>query len=85
MRKQFSVNAHSTRKVVLLSLLFLAAAAPLALAQTFTVLHSFTNVPDGGNPNPIVRDAQENLYGTTIWGGVVCGPFGAPPAERCSR
>jgi len=36
-----------------------------------TVLHSFTMTNgDGSNPEAgLVRDAQGNLYGTTIWGG----------------
>ncbi len=40
-----------------------------------TVLHSFTDSPDGSEPYyaGVVRDAQGNLYGTTVYGG------GAPP------
>lgn len=45
-------------------------------AQTFTVLHAFTSVPDGANPNPVIRDSHGNLFGTTEWGGTVCGADG---------
>lgn len=35
-----------------------------------TVLHSFTNVPDGANPYAgLVMDKAGNLYGTTEYGG----------------
>jgi uncharacterized repeat protein (TIGR03803 family) len=35
-----------------------------------TVLHKFTNAPDGVNPNsPLVEDSTGNLYGTTEYGG----------------
>lgn len=44
-------------------------ATQLALAQTFTVLYSFTG-PDGGRPfSGVIRDAAGNLYGTTYSGG----------------
>lgn len=35
-----------------------------------TVLHYFTGVPDGWNPNDLLRDAAGNLYGTTKAGGL---------------
>src|ERR1700688_4886707 len=59
---------------------FLALAAigmRPAQAQTYTVLHTFTNAPDGANPDPLIRDAHGNLYGTTLWGGQICGGDGA--------
>jgi uncharacterized repeat protein (TIGR03803 family) len=52
--------------------MFLSLAAMTsrsAQAQTYTVLHTFTNEPDGTNPNPLIQDAQGNLYGTTRAGG----------------
>ena len=42
----------------------------LAQAQTFTILYSFTNGADGGQPYAsLVRDSAGNLYGTTAVGG----------------
>lgn len=53
-----------------------AFAARPAQAQSYSVLHGFTNTPDGGNPNPLIRDGQGNIYGTTQWGGMICGGGG---------
>jgi len=51
-------------------LLMLAVATTSAPAQTLTVLHSFTNSPDGAYPvAPVLRDDAGNLYGTTSIGG----------------
>lgn len=48
----------------------LAAIAPNAQAQTFSVLHTFTG-PDGLMPySGVTLDAAGNLYGTTFGGGV---------------
>lgn len=47
-------------------------------AQTFAVLHNFTNGSDGGYPyTGLTIDRAGNLYGTTISGGNVsrCQPF----------
>lgn len=55
---------------VAVSILVLVAAH--ALAQTETVLNSFTGTPDGANPyySGVVADIAGNLYGTTSNGGV---------------
>ena len=49
--------------------LFAALAIPIRLpaqAPTFTVLHAFTGLSDGGFPSAsLVRDTAGNLYGTT--------------------
>src|SRR5581483_735870 len=43
---------------------------PSATGYTHTVLYSFTNGPDGGQPyKGVTLDAQGNLYGTTVIGG----------------
>lgn len=75
LRKQFPIRLRNTRAIALLTLLLAAAvAARPAQAQTYTVLHAFTASPDGAIPNPLIRDAQGNLYGTTKVGGLAtCG------------
>jgi len=54
---------------ILLAVLPFAIAIPLAKAQTYTVLHTFTGAPDGTNPSPLIRDPEGNLYGTALAGG----------------
>lgn len=51
------------------ALVLLLMAAPLAQAQTFQVLHTFTG-PDGAFPQaPVILDGAGNIYGTTNGGG----------------
>jgi len=70
LHRQFSISVREARLFAVLVSLFLTAAGVLpAEAQTYTVLHSFTDGTDGAIPNPIIRDAQGNLYGTTKYGG----------------
>ena len=51
------------------------ALTPQAHSQSFSVLYSFANSPDGANPTSIlVSDANGILYGTTFFGGAnACG------------
>ena len=56
-----------------LAILLGVVAIPLAQAQTFTLLHTFSGVPDGAGPSGLIRDAAGNLYGTTSGGGNKCG------------
>ncbi|MGB8013357.1 MAG: choice-of-anchor tandem repeat GloVer-containing protein [Terriglobales bacterium] len=50
-----------------------AAQQSGVLTYTGTVLHTFTNTPDGGVPNGgLVADSSGNLYGATTEGGT-CG------------
>jgi uncharacterized repeat protein (TIGR03803 family) len=47
---------------------------PSAQAQTYLVLHSFTDGTDGRNPEAdLVRDTSGNLYGTARFGGAYGG------------
>jgi len=66
------------RRIVVVAALLIVSSltSPSSQAQTLTVLHAFTNVPDGGNPNPVIRDAEGNLFGTTMWGGIECAGDG---------
>ena len=55
------------------ALLWLTAIALPAQAQgTYSLVHTFSNVPDGAYPNAVMQDAQGNLYGTTDAGGNPC-------------
>jgi len=50
--------------------LAMAAGVQPATAQTFTILHEFTGLPDGANPQAtLIQDAAGNLFGTTFTGG----------------
>ncbi|MFZ0804178.1 MAG: choice-of-anchor tandem repeat GloVer-containing protein [Terriglobales bacterium] len=53
----------------LLAGVLFAIATPLASAQVYTVLHTFTGSPDGVYSSPLIRDAEGNLYGTAQAGG----------------
>ena len=66
-----------TLHLPLLALAILSVMTTLAtagLAQTFTLLHTFTGGADGGNPSSgLTMDPQGNLYGTTFAGGLGYG------------
>jgi uncharacterized repeat protein (TIGR03803 family) len=73
-RTQVPIGLRSTGIITLLALLVIGAVTTPVHAQTYTVLHAFTASPDGAIPNPIIRDAHGNLYGTTKYGGLAsCG------------
>jgi uncharacterized repeat protein (TIGR03803 family) len=58
--------------VLALATMFLVTAVAIqsAQAQSFTILYSFTNGSDGGQPYAsLVKDSAGNLYGTTAVGG----------------
>jgi uncharacterized repeat protein (TIGR03803 family) len=62
----FSPWATATAILLVLTV----AATSAAQAQTFRVLHNFTNGQDGGTPFAgVTMDAAGNLYGTTYLGG----------------
>jgi len=50
--------------------------APAAPAQTFSVLHTFTGGPDGGNPGTVAVGGAGVLYGTASQGGMTSCQFG---------
>ncbi len=53
------------------SLLLLTVAIPLSHAQTFTIIHNFTDGVDGGSPYAgLTIDRAGNLYGTNAVAGL---------------
>jgi uncharacterized repeat protein (TIGR03803 family) len=74
LRRQSFMNYSKGAIALLILLLVAVVAIQGADAQTYTVLHDFTDSPDGAIPGPIIRDAHGNLYGTTKYGGLAdCG------------
>jgi uncharacterized repeat protein (TIGR03803 family) len=66
MRSFFQGKVLSTAAAVVLAF---GLTSP-ALSQTFTTLHNFTGLSDGGRPGSVlVLDEAGNLYGTTYVGG----------------
>src|ERR1039457_3526157 len=59
-----SVLAPVVAAAMVLALIMIAT--PSAQAQTFQVLHNFTDGADGATPLGIAMDAHGNLYGTTL-------------------
>jgi len=58
------------RLTILLVLPVILIAVPSAQAQTFTLLHKFTNGQDGAEPpTGVLPDATGNIYGVTEFGG----------------
>jgi len=74
LRKQLAFSICSIQITCVTLLLTSTVAVMPSQAQTFTVVHEFTGPPDGAFPNPIIRDAHGNIYGTTLAGGLAsCG------------
>ena len=67
----FNINLRTGPLAWIAVVVFAAAihAMPVAEAQTFTVLHSFSDKGDGGFPYAGVNLIVGNLYGTTSEGG----------------
>lgn len=65
--------AKLTSGAGMMPIIVLALASTLpAQAQTLTVLHNFTNLPDGARPvGRLLLDPAGNLYGTTPYGGTI--------------
>ncbi|MGA2372883.1 MAG: choice-of-anchor tandem repeat GloVer-containing protein [Candidatus Korobacteraceae bacterium] len=76
-----------TLHLPLLALAMLGVMTMLATAgqaQTFTVLHNFSNGPDGGQPAAgLSMDRAGNLYGTASTGGNSSGACAYPNPPGC--
>ena len=70
-QKRFSASLDRFIVAALAAMcVLLVLPAPAAQAQTYTVLHNFTNGSDGGFPQAgLVMDRAGNLYGTAVTGG----------------
>jgi uncharacterized repeat protein (TIGR03803 family) len=56
--------------LAILAVVVVATGSAKSQTYSYSVLHEFTGVPDGSDPNAdLVLDAQRNLYGTTPYGG----------------
>ncbi len=67
----FGTNRHAVTAALAMALVLTVVATPAAHAQTFTVLHSFTNGQDGAHPEAgLTMDKAGNLYGTAFYGGL---------------
>ena len=74
-----NLRIQSACKILCLVLLAFAACANRALAQKFTILHTF-NGSDGNRPTgPLVQGLDGRFYGTTLYGGGGSCPFEGNP------
>ncbi len=82
----FDTNLGTAAIVVFLLILLstIIMAAPAAQAQTFSVLHEFTNGPDGGEPLAgLSMDRAGNFYGTASTGGNTAGDCADRNPDGC--
>ena len=78
----FRFHQSSVAAVALAMFVLLTMSA--AHAQTFTVLHNFTNGPDGGEPVAgLSMDRAGNLYGAASTGGNTSGGCSYPNPPGC--
>jgi uncharacterized repeat protein (TIGR03803 family) len=67
----FGTSRRATTAALAMALALTVVPTPAAHAQTFTVLHSFTNGQDGAHPEAgLTIDRAGNLYGTAFYGGL---------------
>lgn len=82
----FSANFRASALVLslLTPLAMVITATPSAEAQTFSVLHQFTNGADGGEPQAgLTMDRAGNFYGTASTGGNTTGPCAIRNPHGC--
>jgi len=71
-REQHPSRNRSSRRCAVIAAalaLFVVAGVTGAQAQSFQVLHTFTDGSDGYYPESVVVDGAGNLYGNTAYGG----------------
>jgi len=80
-----SVAANVLRRASKTAILLVTAIGLAgAVAQAQTVLHNFTNGPDGGEPQAgLTMDRAGNLYGTASTGGNTSGVCSYPNPPGC--
>ena len=67
----FGTSRRAATAALAMALALTVVATPAAHAQTFTVLHNFTNGQDGAHPEAgLTMDKAGNLYGTAFYGGL---------------
>jgi len=75
---------RQARNAAILLMALIGFAGAVAEAQTFTVLHNFTNGPDGGEPVAgLTMDRAGNFYGTASTGGNTAGDCSYPNPPGC--
>jgi hypothetical protein len=71
--RTFGIDLWATIAAFVLALLMIVLATQVH-AQTYTVLHNFTDGQDGGSPYAnLILDGAGNLYGTTAEGAIQSG------------
>src|SRR5271166_4562108 len=66
----FGTSRRAATAALAMALALTVVPTPAAHAQTFTILHSFTNGQDGAHPEAgLTMDKAGNLYGTAFYGG----------------
>ena len=67
----FGTSRRAATAALAMALALTVVPTPAAHAQTFTVLHNFTNGQDGAHPEAgLTMDKAGNLYGTAFFGGL---------------
>src|ERR1700743_1537059 len=88
----FGTHFRTAAIALFLLIPMIIAAAPAAQAQSFSVLHEFTNGADGGEPQAgLSMDRAGNFYGAASTGGNTAGdcsdrnPHGCGTVYKLSR
>ena len=69
MAKKTTIRNSLTLTLLVMALVLAIVASPTANAQTFSVIHAFTDGPDGSLPQAGVSIRNGDLFGTASAGG----------------